>query len=218
MMDELPDAFNDAAKVTRSHIPAMNTPARLQMIDKVASVQPPRAKRGRPMGAKDSQPRQRRATHEQVSEMTIQPEVSSLLIPIQPPANEEISISYISTGTIWNRHEIMLDEQFAYFISQDINDMPPDPKSIKEAQESPDWLEWEKAINSELDSLINRNVFGPIISAPSNTHLTGYRWTFVKKKNAQGKVVRYKARLVAKGYTQIPGRDFDLTYARLWML
>lgn len=26
-------------------------------------------------------------------------------------------------------------------------------------------------------------------------------------------MVRYKARLVAKGYTQIPGRDYDLTYS-----
>lgn len=89
----------------------------------------------------------------------------------------------------------------------------PDPKTIPEARKQPDWREWESAINSELDSLISRKVFGPITPAPPGTHLTGYRWTFVKKRNAQGEIVRYKTRLVAKGFTQIPGRDYDLTYS-----
>jgi hypothetical protein len=35
----------------------------------------------------------------------------------------------------------------------------------------------------------------------------------VKKWNALGEVIRYKARLVAKGYTQIQGRDYNLTYS-----
>jgi hypothetical protein len=42
---------------------------------------------------------------------------------------------------------------------------------------------------------------------------TGYKFTFVKKRNAQGAVVRHKARLVAKGYTQIFGPDYNMTYS-----
>lgn len=89
----------------------------------------------------------------------------------------------------------------------------PDPRTRKEAQCQQDWPEWEVAIHSELDSLISRQVFGPITPVAQDTHLTGYKWTFVKKRNAEGKVVRHKARLVAPGFTQVPGRDYDLTYS-----
>ncbi|CAM6082427.1 unnamed protein product [Calypogeia fissa] len=207
----MPDAFTDIAQVTRSHIPAANAPARLQMLTNLATDQPPRAKRGRPVGAKDAHPRQRRTTP--VIPSSTPEVITTITSPIANQENDEIAIHYMNTGTIWNRKDINVDDTFAYMISQDIFNTPADPKTIKEAQNSHDWLEWEKAINSELDSLIKRQVFGPIVPASPNTHLTGYKWTFVKKKNVQGQVIRYKARLVAKGYTQIPGRDFDLTYA-----
>ncbi|KAK9946455.1 hypothetical protein M0R45_011920 [Rubus argutus] len=79
--NQLPDAFNDLANVTRSHIPAANVPARIDVpvgrrvpVEHVASVEPteqrtlPSAvqsaalpkKRGRPIGSKDVQPRKRR--------------------------------------------------------------------------------------------------------------------------------------------------------------
>ena len=39
------------------------------------------------------------------------------------------------------------------------------------------------------------------------------RWVFKLKKDVQGNPERYKARLVVKGCAQIPGLDFDQTYA-----
>jgi len=33
------------------------------------------------------------------------------------------------------------------------------------------------------------------------------------KHDAEGKLTRYKARLVAQGFNQVPGRDFDETWA-----
>ena len=78
--DTLPDAFSDIAKVTRSHIPAANVPARIDVpntghhatpvtpgdgvIDHhgndVASMAAgPARKRGRPIGSKDTRPRKR---------------------------------------------------------------------------------------------------------------------------------------------------------------
>jgi hypothetical protein len=38
------------------------------------------------------------------------------------------------------------------------------------------------------------------------------RWVYKVKRGADGSV-RFKARLVAKGFTQVPGRDFDQTFA-----
>lgn len=53
-----------------------------------------------------------------------------------------------------------------------------DPKIVKESRTRDDWLKWKAMINSKLDSLIQRKVFGPIIYAPPNKHLTGYKFVF----------------------------------------
>jgi hypothetical protein len=58
----LPDAFNDAAKLTKSYIPAMNVPARIEIQNKTkaANESDPRQKRGRPIGSKDLAPRKKK--------------------------------------------------------------------------------------------------------------------------------------------------------------
>ncbi|KAM1396304.1 hypothetical protein ACFX2I_014016 [Malus domestica] len=63
--NEMPDAFNDAMKVTKSHIPAANAPARIDVLvgqDKVATNNSSgaRLKRGRPSCSKDSAPQKRK--------------------------------------------------------------------------------------------------------------------------------------------------------------
>lgn len=208
VMAEIPDAFADATNVTKSHIPAANTPSRIQIVERLASDQSTKPKRGRPVGAVDKQPRQR---CKQPSSST----VPSSIPPTPAPATEqqpEISINYNSTGKLLDRTTMIPDSTFSFQISREILNLP-DPKSVREAQKQTDWPEWQQAINSELDSLISRKVFGPISIAAPDQHLTGYRLIFVKKKNSKGETVRYKARLVAKGYTQIFGTDYDLTYS-----
>ncbi|KAL0288530.1 UNVERIFIED_CONTAM: hypothetical protein Sangu_2655200 [Sesamum angustifolium] len=63
--NRLPDAFNDTKKVTKSHIPAENVPALLEVPK--ATLNQPKAsesqicrKRGRPLGSKDANPRKRK--------------------------------------------------------------------------------------------------------------------------------------------------------------
>jgi hypothetical protein len=63
--NQLPDAFTDAKKVTKSHIPAANIPARIDIptgqitsttVDESKACQ----KRERPVGAKDKLPQKRK--------------------------------------------------------------------------------------------------------------------------------------------------------------
>ncbi|KAM1192008.1 hypothetical protein ACFX2G_012631 [Malus domestica] len=65
MANQMPDAFNDASKVTKSHILAANAPARIDVPvgqNKVAANDSSgaRLKRGRPLGSKDSAPSKRK--------------------------------------------------------------------------------------------------------------------------------------------------------------
>lgn len=62
------------------------------------------------------------------------PEVRSIPSPSETLENEEISIHYMTNGTIWHRKDIQISDQFAHFISQDITNIPPDPKTVREAQ------------------------------------------------------------------------------------
>ena len=60
LANELPDAFTDHKRVTRSHILAVNAPERVQVplkaTNSIVSALNPR-KRGRPPGAQDKVPR-----------------------------------------------------------------------------------------------------------------------------------------------------------------
>ena len=66
LADQLSDAFTDPNKVLKSHIPAVNAPAHIEIPigdsgNAIASTSKPRLKRGRPIGSKDSFPRKRKS-------------------------------------------------------------------------------------------------------------------------------------------------------------
>ena len=66
LTDQLPDAFTDPNKVIKSHIPAVNTPAHIEIPlgdsgNAIASTSKSRLKLGRPIGSKDSFPRKRKS-------------------------------------------------------------------------------------------------------------------------------------------------------------
>ena len=66
--NQLPDAFTDLKRVTKSHIPAINAPAHIdvpigQSINEITT----HLKRGRPISSKDKNPRKRKgATNQDV--------------------------------------------------------------------------------------------------------------------------------------------------------
>ncbi|EEB87056.1 hypothetical protein MPER_15768, partial [Moniliophthora perniciosa FA553] len=52
-----------------------------------------------------------------------------------------------------------------------------------------------------------------LMSCPPDRSAIANKWVFRLKHNNAGNITRYKARLVAKGFSQIPGIDYDKTFA-----
>ena len=143
-------------KVIKSHIPAINTPAKIAIPEEkslsiTANETKARQKRGRPVGAKDKTPRKRRlvGSLEETTKQVIQTPVFNPLEE-EPPEkvspeekspeaelvqeNNEISIHYINTGEILNRNKIVVDNVFAFKVALDItrSDDDNEPRSVEE--------------------------------------------------------------------------------------
>ena len=121
LANQLPNAFIDSTKVTKSHIPAANIPARIEFptgkLQSSMSNEPkPRLKRGIPIGSKDTIPRKRKSVISMTTEehITVKPQVDEQVAHAEAPVkelslndipvhnNEEISINYIHEGRIWD--------------------------------------------------------------------------------------------------------------------
>eukprot|EP00945_MAST-04E_sp_MAST-4E-sp1_P001180 g1180.t1 len=85
------------------------------------------------------------------------------------------------------------------------------PKSIKSAQKSPYWPEWEKAIEVEIRNLMNHDTF--TYEDTDRQRKLGTKFVFVAKHDKEGNITKFKARLVAKGYEQIHLLHYDKTFA-----
>ena len=238
LANQFPDSFIDLKKVTKSHVPAVNVPARIEILklNDVASTSKARLKRGRPIGSKDKNPQKRKGTEkvnmiESDLEKTLDNDKSKnekcALEKVQDDDNEiidnetenkkdlEISINYVNTGNLWSRKDINIDEIFSFSIACEITNENDDPerRTVNECQSRHDWKNWKDAIDTELNSLKNRKVFGPIVVIPEGVKPVGYKWVFVRKRNEKNEIVRYKARLVAQGFSQRPGIDYEVTYS-----
>jgi hypothetical protein len=87
-----------------------------------------------------------------------------------------------------------------------------DPKSLAEAQSSPDWSHWKKAMDRELGTLEKAGTWFNV-PRPPDKNIVGSKWVYRIKHNADGSVDKYKARLVARGFTQIYGVDYFTTFS-----
>nr|VWO99127.1 Uncharacterized protein [Ganoderma boninense] len=87
-----------------------------------------------------------------------------------------------------------------------------DPLSLREAQASPDWPQWERAIEVEMENLRAHGTYDLVVKPPG-AHVIGSKLVFHRKRNAEGAVTQCKVRVVAQGFAQIPGIDFNETFA-----
>ena len=86
-----------------------------------------------------------------------------------------------------------------------------EPATLQEARRSQQWSKWEAAMNDELQSLKENEVW-EVCDLPENRNLVSCKWIF-KLKDLPDGGLKYKARLVARGFSQVEGVDFIETLA-----
>lgn len=85
-----------------------------------------------------------------------------------------------------------------------------EPATYEEATTSSHKSRWKKAMNTEMESLKDNDVWD-LVELPAGKRVVGSKWVFKIKTGADGSIERYKARLVAQGYTRF-GTDYDETF------
>ena len=88
-----------------------------------------------------------------------------------------------------------------------------DPMSLEEAQASKYWPCWFAAIHEENEALKVKDVYEEVEELPPGKRAVGSKFVFRVKRDEHGHVVWFKVRLVAQGFTQVPGQDFNHTFA-----
>jgi hypothetical protein len=85
------------------------------------------------------------------------------------------------------------------------------PISYDQALSGPHAYHWHNAIQSEIKSMIDRNVF-VLEPLPADRKALNYKWVFVWKSE-HGKITKAKARIVAKGFLQKKNVDYNEVFA-----
>ncbi|KAJ9556926.1 hypothetical protein OSB04_011540 [Centaurea solstitialis] len=125
--NQLPDAFTDTKRVTKSYIPVVNAPARVdvpvgQTNNKVIEESKIRLKRGRPLGSKNKNPRKRKGTEIATGEeKSVPEETQNIKLPAEEDMNdinEEVAINYGYMENVWNKNKMRnIDDIFSYAVT-----------------------------------------------------------------------------------------------------
>jgi len=169
LANQLPYAFTDTKRVTKSHILVVNAPIRIDIPirqSNIANESQTRLKRGRLVSSKDKNPRVRKREKRQdglIEGVKVPKDSFDIIndsVPEEPQVpeiveNDEISINYVMNHKIWNRNKVNIDEVFEYNVAKDVisdND-DQEPMTIEDCRQRNDWPKWKDAIQAELYSL-----------------------------------------------------------------
>ena len=86
------------------------------------------------------------------------------------------------------------------------------PNSFDEIKTLVDRVQWEQAINSEINSLLINKTW-TLVKRPGNINIVDCKWVFNIKNDEFGNPSKYKARLVARGFSQKYLVDYNETFA-----
>jgi len=108
--------------------------------------------------------------------------------------------------------DIMITIQIMIYNESCITATSDGPTSLKQAKDSANWPEWEKAIVVELEQLQAKGTW-ELVNKPLDTIPITNKWVFIKKTDRLGILIANKAWLVIKGCAQRPGFDYTETYS-----
>ena len=159
LANQLPDAFVDTKKVTKSHILVANVPARVDITEgQKAYESKTRSKHGRPIGSKDITPRKRRTNgkqndHEESNiENQIPEEIQNEQIApeeVHVHENNEISKSYAHRGEKWDRNNFDVSNIFAFQVAWTLYKMMMiQRQNTNECRQRNDWPKWKEAMQA----------------------------------------------------------------------
>ena len=187
---QIPDSFDSGSRILRNPIPGSGNP-------KIPALPKKRLHRT-PTAPKTSK---------------IQKPPIETPTPESGPSNSEPEAHHVEPELAFPETQSQLDPDTQLAIEAFLTTtLDPDPVTLDQAKASPEWPEWQVALQAEYSSLRKRAVFGPLtLNLPSKP--IGYKLVFTRKRNEHGQIVRYKVRCVAQGFNQRPGIDFDQTYS-----
>nr|GEY66402.1 retrotransposon protein, putative, Ty1-copia subclass [Tanacetum cinerariifolium] len=122
------------------------------------------------------------------------------------------SLAFGSSGDrVWRRASA---DHMCLYIDDEEHELGDlgEPANYKAALLDPKSEKWLKAMNVEIQSMKDNEVWVSV-ELPPNGKTVGSKWLFKKKTDIDGVVHTYKARLVAKGYTQTSGIDYEKTFS-----
>ncbi|XP_058810842.1 uncharacterized protein LOC131675743 [Phymastichus coffea] len=116
--------------------------------------------------------------------------------------------------TQYNETEVLGEDEKCYCLMATLNS---DPTNYKEAMETKDKMNWSKAINDELESMRENNVWNIVERSSMNqkgnkANIIGSRWVLKRKIDSEGKTT-FKARLVVRGFKDTNEYELRETYA-----
>jgi hypothetical protein len=89
---------------------------------------------------------------------------------------------------------------------------PDEPRTYNQAISGVDSEQWIVSIGEELASHAAHGTW-KLVPLPPGRRTIGHTWVFKHKLGKDGQIIRHKSRLCAIGYSQIPGVDFEETFA-----
>ena len=93
-----------------------------------------------------------------------------------------------------------------------ITNMHNKPSTYKQAINGIDRKHWLKAMQEEVQELVDSNTWR-LVNLPKGRIALGGRWVYKLKTDSNGNIVRYKARWVVQGFNQVLGIDYLETYS-----